>query len=83
MLQNRSQLQVAGTPNDVQRSLLILHARKIHHHGVALANDLGLGHADGIHSRTNDLHGDVESQCVVLTLRLQGDGSAALQVEPQ
>jgi hypothetical protein len=63
---------------------LVAHAGKLHDHGVALAGDLGLGHAEGVDPVADDVDGLVEHAAGVDPLRrLQDHGCAALEVEAQ
>ena len=47
-LQHRAELQLGGLADELEGPVLVLHARDLHQDRVALAGDLGLGHAEGV-----------------------------------
>ena len=82
-MQHGSHQHLAGTADDVERALLVLDARKVDDDGVALADDLGLGHTDRVDALADDFNRDAERVLVERTLRFQSDGGTALQVETE
>jgi hypothetical protein len=52
--QHGPEAQLGGLADERQHPLLVLDTRQLHHDRVALDRDLGLGHADRVHSGLDD-----------------------------
>ena len=81
--QHRTEVHLTGDLDELFGLLLVLHARQVDDDGVALAQDLRLGHAEAVDTLADALHGQIEARCVEVADRLLGDRDAALQVEAE
>ena len=79
--QHGSKEQLGRLADDLQRPGRVLDARQLDDHVVALAADVGLGHAEGVDPLAHDRDGLVEDAAVDLALGLQDDRRSALKIE--
>ena len=81
--------QLGGLADDVEDLLLVGGPGELHDDGVALAGDLGFGHAEGVDALADDADGLIEllgrDRVVDLAVldRLEVDRDAALEVEAE
>ena len=82
--QNGPEAQLRRLAHHVEGTALVPHPGQLDDDGVALAGDLGLGHAEGVDPVADDLDGLVEHAAGVHPLRrLEDDRGAALEVEAE
>ena len=81
--QHRPEPQLGGPADDLEGPLAVLDAGEVDDDGVALADDLGLGDAEGVDPAADDLDGVVERLVRHVVGGLEDHRHAALQVEAQ
>ena len=76
--------QLGGLAHQVAGLVAILHAGQVDHDLVAVALDLGLGHAETVHPVADDVHGLVDhGGRTLLAHLLEAHLDAALEVEAE
>ena len=61
--ENRTEAQLGGLADQAAGLVAVLHAGQVDHDLVAVALDLGLGHAEAVDTVADDVDGLVESRC--------------------
>src|SRR5207249_2568544 len=82
-LKHRPEVELGGGADEADDAALVLHARQLDDDRVALAADVGLGHAEGVDPGPDDRDRLVQHAALDLALGLEHDGPAALEVDAE